>query len=64
MACTSTVLTDLAFTMQDVMQMPYALVHQFQLEVMRFLGTAVDDRKRDVRMAAARCRRAWTAPQI
>ena len=50
--------------LQDVMQMPYTLLHPLQPEVMRFLGRAVDDRKRDVRMAAVRCRRAWTAPQL
>ena len=48
--------------LQDVMQMPYTLLHPLQR--MRALEGAVDDRKRDVRMAAVRCRRAWTAPQL
>ena len=50
--------------MQEAMQMPYALLHPLRPEVMRVLSRAVDDRKRDVRMAAVRCRRAWTAPQL
>ena len=50
--------------LQDVMQMPYTLLHPLQREVMRALEGAVDDRKRDVRIAAVRCRRAWTAPQL
>ena len=36
--------------------MPYTLLHPLQREVMRAVGRAVDDRKRDVRMAAVRCR--------
>ena len=48
--------------MQDAAQMPYSLLHPLRPHLMRGLDRAVDDRKRDVRMAAVRCRRAWTAP--
>ena len=54
----------LRWLVQDAMEMPYALLYPLQPEVMRALSRAVDDRKRDVRMAAVRCRRAWTAPQL
>ena len=50
--------------MQEAVQMPYALLHPLRPEVMRVLGKAVDDRKRDARLAAVRCRRAWTVPQV
>lgn len=44
-----------------LVELPYTCLHPYRRQVGRALAAAVDDGRRAVRLAAARCRQAWSA---
>lgn len=44
-----------------LVELPYTALHPYRRTVAAALAAAVDDDRRAVRLAAARCRQAWTA---
>ena len=44
-----------------LLELPYTVLHPYRRSVEKALAAAVDDNRRAVRMAAARCRQAWSA---
>ena len=51
-------------TLTSLTSLPYEELHVFKREVLRCVGKALDDPKRNVRTAAVRCREKWTIDGI